>query len=843
VRGAREGMAMTEQVTEVPPAAQPATNLLRPIERFTGRSIVGLVAVAAGATGFGALLVLVRLHWTPLESVDRGVAAALNKAVAERPLAVDGLTALTGLGGNGIMWYLVTVTAAAMLIRRQVRLAAYLVTAGLGAIALTAVVKTLVGRLRPVVADPITTAPGNSFPSGHALNATVFYGALLLVFLPTVPRRFRGWAIGATVTVIILIGFTRAALGVHYMSDVIAGWLLGAVWLAVTAHAFRILRRETGEPARPMSEGLEPEAAPELAPADIRAVRHPWLSAAGLLVAFLGIIGVLYLFGTFAVRYAPAWDEGIPAWFAAQRTPQRTGISEFWSDAGGTHWILTVGLVIGPLAMAFIRRWRPAIFLVVLMFGELGLFLGSAALVGRARPLVTLLDGHLPTSSFPSGHVAATTCLYGALAILVVPRTRGFWRWAVIALAVLMPSLVALSRIYRGAHHPLDVAGGLLLALLWLTAVTIAVQPNADLYEADRLPTPVSPAATPVPAATSSAPSGPPAVVADRADVPRVAVSEGPKRSAVVVNPSKLILPQHRAEIAETLKRAGWPEPLWLETTVDDPGGGQARQAIEAGVDVVFAAGGDGTVMACANAVTGTDTALAIVPCGTGNLLARNLELPIRPRDAVELATENVWRRLDVGVVDGEHCFLVMAGMGFDAQMLHDAPAALKARIGWAAYGVAAARHLCEIPMRLRITLDDGDPVSRRARAVLIGNVGRLQGGVRLLPQARPDDGMLDVAVLMPPRRRNWFMLAWALLRQRRTPAALEVMRARRIHIESDQEHPRELDGDLIDPSNAMTVTVLPAALWLCVPPSTVDSRPTPARTTSDPDSAPAGAG
>jgi undecaprenyl-diphosphatase len=140
-----------------------------------------------------------------------------------------------------------------------------------------------------------------------------------------------------------------------------------------------------------------------------------------------------------------------------------------------------------------VHRWRPAIFLAITMFGELGLFLISAALVGRPRPLVSQLDGHLPTSSFPSGHVAATVCLYGCLAVIVVPRSRHWLRWIALTLAVAMPVLVALSRMYRGEHHPLDVTGGVLLALLWLAATTFALQPNADLYEAPRLATPPVP--------------------------------------------------------------------------------------------------------------------------------------------------------------------------------------------------------------------------------------------------------------------------------------------------------------------------------------------------------------
>jgi diacylglycerol kinase family enzyme len=161
--------------------------------------------------------------------------------------------------------------------------------------------------------------------------------------------------------------------------------------------------------------------------------------------------------------------------------------------------------------------------------------------------------------------------------------------------------------------------------------------------------------------------------------------------------------------------------------------------------------------------------------------------------------------------------------MGLDAQMLHDAPAQLKARIGWPAYGLAAVRHLCATPMTVDISLDHGTPFRRRARAILIGNVGRLQGGIRLLPAAVPDDGVLDIAVLMPPRRRNWAALAWAMLRQRRTPPSLEVFRARHIDVRSDQVQPRELDGDLIAPSDTMTVELRPGALVLCVPVSVVD--------------------
>jgi undecaprenyl-diphosphatase len=760
------------------------TTVLHQYEHFAWRSLVGLASVIAGAAGFGLLLLLVRSGWPPLVNFDRNAVDTLNHAVAGDRIAVTMLTAVTGLGGRTILFWLVTVSTAIMLIRRQYQLAAYLVVTGLGALALDPAIKALVGRLRPLVPTPFATAPGYSFPSGHTLDATVFYGVMLLVFLPIIPRRLRKLVIGLVIALVIAIGFSRVAIGVHYPSDVIGGWLLGVAWLAITAHAFGHWRTEAGRPARRLSEGLAPEAAAQLGPTRIVPVAHPWLIATRLVVSFVLIGGALFGLGKLITGHAPAFDEAVPRWLAGQRTAALDALSGYLSQAGNTHWILAAGLVIVPLALALIRRWRPAVFVVVVMLGELGLFVTVAAIVHRARPLVTHLDGHLPTSAFPSGHTAATLCLYGALAVLVVPRVRGLWRWLAVAPAVLMTVLVGWSRIYRGEHHPLDIAGGILLALLWLAAVTFALRPNADLDEPD-------------PSQPQTSPEMRPAVVANPAKV------RGAARS--------------QRELRAALASAGWPEPLWLETTREDPGGGQTRQAVQAGAEVVFANGGDGTVTACASELVGTDTALAVVPAGTGNLLAANLKLPAHPADAVTAALSGIRRRLDVGVLEGRY-FTVMAGMGFDAQMLRDTPETLKARLGWPAYVIAAVRHLCETPMHVSISLDGAPPFTRRARSVLVGNVGGLRAGLRLLPDARPDDGVLDVAVLMPPRRRSWLPLAWSLIWQRPTAPLMETFQARQVQIVSDQQHPREFDGELIEPSHTLTATVRPAALWLCVP-------------------------
>jgi diacylglycerol kinase family enzyme len=242
----------------------------------------------------------------------------------------------------------------------------------------------------------------------------------------------------------------------------------------------------------------------------------------------------------------------------------------------------------------------------------------------------------------------------------------------------------------------------------------------------------------------------------------------GPLRSAVVVNPVKVPdLDELRRTITGALTAQGWPEPMWLETTVDDPGAGQATEAVRNGAELVFACGGDGTVMACVTALAGSEVALAVLPAGTGNLLAANLGLAGDLATGLEVVLQGGRRRIDVGAV-GEQSFAVMAGMGFDAHMLDATNDTAKKHIGWLAYAAGAAQHLRDRPMHLRITLDDKPAFTRRPRTVIVGNVGRLQGGMRLLNDAQPDDGLLDVAILSPRTLRHWAALGWAVLRRNR---------------------------------------------------------------------------
>jgi YegS/Rv2252/BmrU family lipid kinase len=276
---------------------------------------------------------------------------------------------------------------------------------------------------------------------------------------------------------------------------------------------------------------------------------------------------------------------------------------------------------------------------------------------------------------------------------------------------------------------------------------------------------------------------------------------------------------ERKRDTQQALEGAGL-EVLWLETTPEDPGQGQTAKAVAEGVDLVMAQGGDGTVMACVTALAGTEVPLAVLPGGTGNLLATNFDVPVDLEGAVEVALEGDRVRLDVAAMDDDR-FVVMGGVGFDAAMLRDADPKLKERLGAVAYVLSGFKHLRRRATRFRLRLDDRPPLERTGQGVLVGNLGRLQGGLPVMPDARPDDGLLDVAVLQTRTMADWLALAVrVLLRRRRKDPQLEAFQARRVEIDCDRPQPVERDGDPLDtPRDHLVIEVVPGALTLCVPP------------------------
>jgi len=303
-------------------------------------------------------------------------------------------------------------------------------------------------------------------------------------------------------------------------------------------------------------------------------------------------------------------------------------------------------------------------------------------------------------------------------------------------------------------------------------------------------------------------------------------VAVPPKRAGVIVNPTKYADVQVvRDQVTTSCAAQGWGEPLWYETTVADPGTGQARRAVADGAAVVCALGGDGTVRAVASALVGTQTPLGLLPGGTGNLLARNLELPVDSLDkALVVALTGQNARIDVGrlevdpsgqhAVPDEHFFFVMAGIGFDAEIMAGAGERLKSRVGYGAYVVSGLQNFLGPQFRARISVDGQTEVARRTRTVVVGNAGRLFGGVVLLPGARLDDGLLDTVVLSPRGIVGWSAVAGHVLtRQRRGHGLIDRHTGHEIRITTDGPQEVQLDGDPIGRARSMTARIEPLAL------------------------------
>ena len=319
--------------------------------------------------------------------------------------------------------------------------------------------------------------------------------------------------------------------------------------------------------------------------------------------------------------------------------------------------------------------------------------------------------------------------------------------------------------------------------------------------------------------------------------------SDRSEQVAFIVNPTKAGVAEIREQAMRACVVRYLPQPMWFYTTAEDPGVGQARDALAAGADVVVAVGGDGTVRAVAEGLAGTGTPMGILPMGTGNLFARNLDLPLGDVGALlRTVLEGAERPSDVGWLElvrtpsgegeGEpHIFLVIAGAGLDAEMVAGADDQLKRRLGWVAYFWAAIRHLGK-RMEATITVDGGEPAVSKMRTVLLANVGKLPAGIRLIPDASLDDGQLDVAAIDARGgivgwselfgtvvaqgagiREPWILRVWKTSR-------IDHRRGQRIDIRMSEPQKVQVDGESLGRATRLLARIQPEALILRVPAS-----------------------
>jgi len=302
----------------------------------------------------------------------------------------------------------------------------------------------------------------------------------------------------------------------------------------------------------------------------------------------------------------------------------------------------------------------------------------------------------------------------------------------------------------------------------------------------------------------------------------------GLQRVAVVLNPVKAKAEDARRIIREACHLAGWDEPRFFETTADDPGHSQTKAALAYKPDVILVGGGDGTVRVVAEALAHTNVAMGLIPLGTGNLLARNVNLDVNDlRGSVRTALFGHQRYIDTARMaihneltgaSSEHAFLVIAGMGLDAEVVGDTNDGLKKAVGWLAYTEAGVRHLPGRRKKVTIAMDDEPEQSRKIRSVLFANCGLIPGGIDFIPGAMIDDGVLDVVVMSPRSAIGWLAVyAKILFKHNRNLPVMNYYRSGKVVISSSEPMATQLDGDPSGEATKVTVKVEPRSLLVRV--------------------------
>ncbi len=436
---------------------------------------------------------------------------------------------------------------------------------------------------------------------------------------------------------------------------------------------------------------------------------------------------------------------------------------------------------------------RAATYVVGVMTAALISFRLLKATIGRERPDWQLEDYVLDSPAFPSGH-ATTTAAFATVVVVVtlMLARRAVVRRLVGVLAVVLVLVVGLDRVLLGRHYPTDVTGGVLLGvgLGLLGLVLYTPIPRSHAEKVDPLPE----------------------------------VIRSAKRLAVVLNPIKVEDVGQFQSIVDTMAaEAGWSAPSWHLTSVEDPGTGQAERASIEGADLVIVCGGDGTVREVCAELAGTGIPVGIIPAGTGNLLARNLDLPLYIRAAVDIALTGQDRAIDLVKVSGDGIddshFMVMAGMGFDAAIMEGVNEKVKKRVGWLAYVLSGLKSLMFPATKVDISIDGAPATTHRARTIVVGNVGYLQAGMPLLPDAAIDDGVLDVVILYPRRFLSWVPLAFRVMAKgARTDDTINRMTGQTVVVRAHSDTPRQLDGDSVGPGKELRMECLHGRLLVRVP-------------------------
>ncbi|WP_309136433.1 YegS/Rv2252/BmrU family lipid kinase [Nocardioides campestrisoli] len=518
--------------------------------------------------------------------------------------------------------------------------------------------------------------------------------------------------------------------------------------------------------------------------------RRNLLAWAAVCLALLALLGTLVTWNRAPLAGFDTWTRDASSW--AVGIDWLRSVMLLVEDAFNSVG-MTVLTVVVAVALLVKRHPRAATLVAGVMLATGLATTGLKMLLSRERPDWQEAVGLHDTLSFPSGHassVAAFTLLLWVLASIFV-RRASMRRLATAGLGALW-FLVLLDRILLGRHFPSDVIGGTLLGAAMVLLGLALLDPR---------PRSISETTEPLPEVYTSQ-----------------------RRLAVVLNPIKVEdVGQFRHLVTTMAQESGWQEPAWHYTTVEDPGTGMALKAAEAGVDLVLVCGGDGTVREVCAALAGTGIPVGIIPAGTGNLLARNLDIPLYIRSAIDVGLNGQDRAIDMVAVSGDGIddahFMVMAGMGFDAAIMEGVNEDIKKRIGWVAYVISGLKSLMFPAYKIEISVDGAEYTTHRARTVVVGNVGYLQAGMPLLPDAAIDDGLIDVVILHPKRFLSWVPLAWRVMaKSARVDETIDRLTGAKVTLRATTDTPRQLDGDSIGLGKELTMECIPGRLLVRVP-------------------------
>ena len=525
------------------------------------------------------------------------------------------------------------------------------------------------------------------------------------------------------------------------------------------------------------------------------------LIAAALLVALVGWTWLTFSFGPVQALDA--------RWVAPPLDPL-SPVAQVASALSLLTWPgVTYTAVAGIAIWAFQRRLRQlAVALGLIIITTWGATQLLKITFARPRPETGLDLISVSGYAYPSGDmssIVAGSIAVGATFAVTRQSVATRLRWQIGA--ALLVLVVAVDRWIIGAHYLTDIVGGVLLGGLTATVALLVsgveVPVGYDLVTQMTRPRAVEP-------------------------VPL----ERRKRAAVIYNPTKVTdWVTFRRHVEYELRARDWDKALWLETSTDDPGRAMTEQAVREGVDLVLGAGGDGTIRVICSGLAGSGVPFGLIPAGTGNLLARNIGIPLDEAAALDVAFDGQDKAVDLVAlsVDGgpEDHFAVMAGIGIDAVIMEGTDPVLKRTVGSAAYFLSAAQHAGHPALQATIRVDDGPSLTRKAHVIVIGNVGLLQGKIQLIPGARADDGLLDLLVASPRGARDWVRLTTQVLtRQKRTDRQLDRLTGRKVSIKVDGRDHYQMDGDTVGECSTMTAEIRPGALRLRIPRDSALARP-----------------